>query len=42
MDVRESLHYLKILQKNYGVYQPEIREAIDYAIFVLELKVIWR
>ena len=31
-ELREHLHYLRVLQKHYGVYQEEIRDAIDYAI----------
>jgi hypothetical protein len=34
--VKKHLHYMKILQKNYEIYQPELRDAIDYAIFILE------
>ena len=32
----EALHYLKILQKCDTVYQFEVREAIKYAILVIE------
>ena len=28
----EAIHYLKVLQENYSVFQHEIRDAIDYAI----------
>ena len=31
-----NLHYMKVLQKYYHHMQPEIREAIDYSILLLE------
>ena len=31
-----ALHYLKVLKNNAGIMQPEIREAIDYAIEEVE------
>lgn len=34
----ENIWYLKVLQKEYSVFQPEIRRAIDYAIEILEWK----
>lgn len=30
--VLNCLHYLKVLQANSAVFQPEVREAVDFAI----------
>jgi len=35
MEKEEALHYLKVLQREYGIFQPEIRFAIDKAIGVM-------
>ena len=36
MKKQETLHYLKVLQKSYGIFQPEIRVAIDKAMQSVE------
>ena len=33
---KEHIHYLKVLLSRGSVYQPEVREALDYAIGELE------
>jgi len=33
---QEHLHYLKVLRECGGVYQKEIRDALDYAIQRIE------
>jgi len=33
--MNEHLHYLKILKSCSSVYQPEIRNALDYAIEII-------
>ncbi|GAG07612.1 unnamed protein product, partial [marine sediment metagenome] len=32
LKVEKAVHYLKVLQKNHCFMQPDVREAIDYAI----------
>jgi hypothetical protein len=34
--IEKHLHYLKVLQMYYGHMQPEIRDAIDYAVECVE------
>ncbi|KKK56585.1 hypothetical protein LCGC14_3063050 [marine sediment metagenome] len=38
METYEAIHYLKILKESYVVFQPEIRDAIDFAIEKLNNK----
>ena len=38
MSVKRHLYYLKALQNHYGCMQPDVRDAIDYAIKILEKK----
>jgi hypothetical protein len=35
-DSKEHLHYLKVLKRNYHIFQPEIRDAIDFSINMIE------
>jgi len=35
MNYDESLNYMEALQRNYAVFRPEIREAIDASINAL-------
>ncbi len=35
MDLEEAIHYLDVLLKNGSVFQPEIREALEFAILML-------
>jgi hypothetical protein len=37
---REALHYLQILQSTYGMFQPEMRDAIDLAFIALFEKTV--
>ena len=34
--ISNTLHYLKVLESNAGVMQPEIRDAIDHVIELAE------
>lgn len=36
-ELKRHLHYLRALKENYSIMQPEVREAIDFAISQLEL-----
>ena len=35
LKVAEHLHYLNLLYKNANVMQPEVRDALDFAVRVL-------
>lgn len=36
-DFEEAIHYLKVLQNNYSVLQPEIRKSIDNGLLALKI-----
>ena len=35
-NITKTIHYLKVLKNNSGIFQPEIREAINESINIYE------
>ena len=35
-NITKTIHYLKVLKNNSGIFQPEIREAINESIDIYE------